>query len=105
MQGNPEQFQLSSVDQALMDDLTNRVRECYQEMTRIAMRTMNGHFLSDTEFSRSLDEVLSDTQIHLDGTADPFHDAEICWPTGEGHRLCYQKGGGKVVLRVNEGSR
>ncbi|SDX02783.1 hypothetical protein SAMN05444487_10924 [Marininema mesophilum] len=100
MQGNQEQFQLSSIDQALMDDLTNRVRECYQEMTRIGMQTINGHSLADTEFSRSLDEVLNDTQTHLNGTADPFHDAEICWPTGQNHVMCYQKGGGKIMIRL-----
>lgn len=40
MQKNRQEYQLTSVDQALMDELTGRVRDCYRQMTEIALRAM-----------------------------------------------------------------
>ncbi|MDA8352717.1 MAG: hypothetical protein M0Z65_05905 [Firmicutes bacterium] len=84
MQENRQEFQLTSVDQALMDELAGRVRECYREMTEIAMRAMNEESIGD--------------ESGADGK-NPFHDEEIRWWMGPGRELCYRKDGGKVEVR------
>ncbi len=47
MQENRQEYQLSSIDQALMDELAGRVRDCYRQMTDIALRA-----IGDTEGSK-----------------------------------------------------
>ncbi|MFC4076145.1 hypothetical protein [Salinithrix halophila] len=99
MQGNQREYQLSSVDQALMDELTNRVRECYEEMTRISTRVISSESLADTEFSRPVGEVLEEAQGYMERTSESFHDQEVCWPAGPDQEMCYKKSGGKVMIR------
>ncbi|MGF7087825.1 hypothetical protein JOD24_001662 [Kroppenstedtia sanguinis] len=87
MQENRQEYQLSSIDQALMDELAGRVRDCYRQMTDIALRA-----IGDTE------EAGSGVSAG-EGEPDPFHDEEVRWWMGPGQELCYRKDGGKVILR------
>lgn len=88
MQKNRQEYQLTSVDQALMDELTGRVRDCYRQMTEIALRAMeDGGEAERRDVSTA------------EGEPDPFHDEEVRWWMGPGRELCYRKDGGKVIVR------
>ncbi|MFD1409148.1 hypothetical protein ACFQ49_13510 [Kroppenstedtia eburnea] len=88
MQKNRQEYQLTSVDQALMDELTGRVRDCYRQMTEIALRAMEDGGVAER---RDVSAV--------EGEPDPFHDEEVRWWMGPCRELCYRKDGGKVIVR------
>lgn len=89
MQEGRQEYQLTSVDQALMDELAGQVRDCYRQMTEIALRAM------DEGGEADLTQVVSGA----DGkSADPLHDEEVRWWMGPGQELCYRKDGGKVII-------
>ncbi|PTX61772.1 hypothetical protein C8P63_10624 [Melghirimyces profundicolus] len=90
-QENRRQYQLTSIDQALMDELVGRVRDCYRQMTEIAMRAMNE--------DPGADMTKGNAAGSPDDGADPFHDEEVRWWMGPGQELCYRKNGGKVEVR------
>lgn len=92
MQRGPveREYQLRSVDQAQMDYWVNQVRECYREMTEIALRAIQGEEGTDVELSQSLGEE-----------AESLHDRDVVWPLAMGKELCYRKDGGQVVVRSN----
>ncbi|WP_188431627.1 hypothetical protein [Kroppenstedtia guangzhouensis] len=88
MQERRQEYQLTSVDQALMDELAGRVRDCYRQMTEIALRAMeDGRESEHRDISAA------------EGETDPFHDEEVRWWMGPGRELCYRKDGGKVIVR------
>lgn len=90
MQDKRQEYQLTSVDQALMDELAGRVRDCYRQMTEIALRAMD----EEAEAYRTRD--VSGVEGNQ---ADPFHDEEVRWWMGPGRELCYRKDGGQVIIR------
>ncbi|MDR6226192.1 hypothetical protein [Desmospora profundinema] len=95
MQQGPgeREYQLLSAEQAQMDFWANQVRECYREMTAIAMRRMQKEAGEDTEIGQPLGEQ---TEEKL---ADSFRDQEVVWPLDEKQECCYRKDGGQVVVR------
>ncbi|WP_141201696.1 hypothetical protein [Paludifilum halophilum] len=92
MEREGQEFQLSSVDQALMDELSNRVRECYEEMSKIASRAVEDREGVSREF-------WAGAVTAGEKTDGPLHDEEVCWPAGAHREVCYKKNGGTIFLR------
>ncbi|GGE13766.1 hypothetical protein GCM10011571_14030 [Marinithermofilum abyssi] len=91
--GQKQEYQLTSIHQAKMDELANRVRECYQEMAAIAEQVIGAH-PADVEMGQSLGTAATDRGR----SQDPFHDEEVCWGAGPQTKVCYRKDGGKLVI-------